>query len=720
MSRLFVSIAMLITALLAACAKHPDISADNVVLAGDPSVNRVIGDDKYKFTVMGAKALRDAVGVSRTAVGGALADDSLVVGFPMGLVGEQQVFGGVITAVSDTKSEDLGMLKLSDLTPLHVRTALTQGRDGKPVLTLLGCVSKCEETSPLVPVVSIPVVAVDNDKSLLVLDLASLGNELNLVEILDPDGSYTKLKTVSSKTVSFDYSLSTLVFDVEVRMVPKDAPATGPVTETVFNARWYLRMGSAFNPAFTARPAAPGVGFFLTERGAAAKVERHARPVTVAGTTATLGAIKYYVKNVPEQFKPAFASAFDAWNDRFVKLTGSNIFAYEFVDAADPRSKLLVPGDIRYHIVEWDLVNKAPYGGLGPSIANQQTGEILSSNVLIQGPTIVGLYTKWFHVSRQIAELRAAGLTNEADILFHDSVLALEKERGDKGFTKPLSLKLGDQLEFRVASQTPALEDPAMQRDDFDPLPDGVSYEQYMFGYFHDMLTHELGHNLGLRHNFRGNLGSRPGITQGGVSDSVMEYLGRDYRFVDDVGSYDVMALGYGYAGTAPVKLDRFCTDEEKASDKKPTASAECSSDDATPDPFSWFEMRLARGIDLLIARGTPDVPVWSVADMEKELKIAVLGMALYASSADATGASWTNFFTGGDRPASSAGVKSYVLLRLKAQLCDASLAFVQAGKPSEEARRKVAENLTALQRKTSEILAPLKVYTEAELACGE
>ena len=35
--------------------------------------------------------------------------------------------------------------------------------------------------------------------------------------MLDPEGKFTELKTVSSSVVSFDYSLSTLVFDAETR-----------------------------------------------------------------------------------------------------------------------------------------------------------------------------------------------------------------------------------------------------------------------------------------------------------------------------------------------------------------------------------------------------------------------------------------------------------------------------------------------------------------------
>lgn len=740
------SLALFASLLVVGCsAESPEPVSENLVLAGNPTIQRQIGEGASTYQVLGAKALGDrlaarslaaaasaegrrfldALGAGTAPAARAAApraaaasdaspgEDSLVVGYPTGLLDEQQVFGGVITRVSDSESEDLGVLKLSDLTPIHVRTVVTKAADDKYVLALLGCVSKCGEGSPLLPLVSIPVLAVDTEKKLLLLDLAALGQELNLVEIMDPKGEYTKLKTVSSKTVSFDYSLSTLVFDVEVKMEPKDATRKRDVT---FVARWYLKLASAFTPGFTPRVAAPGVGFFMTERAAEPKIKRFARASSVGQTSL---ATKYYVKNVPEQFKPAFQSAFDAWNARFTALGLGKIFDYEFVDAGSAKANLVVAGDIRYHVVEWDLDNKAPYGGFGPSIGNQYTGEIVSANVLIQGPTIVSLYSKWFHAAQEANELRLAGRVTEANEMLRAVTLELRHEVTERAAPK-VALTLGESLPFTVGAQTEPLEDPLFQRDDFDPLPEGMTYEKYMFGYFHEMLSHELGHNLGLRHNFRGNLVSKSGpLAPGSVSDSIMEYLGRDFRYVNDLGAYDEMAIKYGYLGVAPEKLGLYCTDEDVADEKHPTSSPECSRDDATSDPFAFFEARLARAVDLLVAGDTTEAPVWTVPDMEKELKIAVQGMGLYASSAEKTGATWTNFFTGADRPASPAGVKAYVLARLKARACDPALTAVANAKGSDDAKKKTEANLAALRQKTAELLKPLNVFTDAELTCG-
>jgi hypothetical protein len=726
------------------------------VVNNDPNANRVIGEGANRFSVLGSKALQEAVRQKKVKLTDTSAadkmlssiaasvsdeklaktsndaktnrDDSLVVGFPLGLIGERQVFGGVITTVSDTESEQLGDLKLTDLPPLHVKTVIAKASEKKYILALLGCTEKCTEGSADEPLISFPVVGVDEEKQMVMVDLAAVGDSLNLIKMLDPDGSYTKLKTESSKTVALDYSLSTLVFDVQATMVPVDAKEDGEsdeakkddatdVKKTIFTTRWYLRLGSVFNPAFEPRSAAPGVGFFMTERGATPHIERHSLSTTF--TNELPAELHYYVVNVPKDHQPAFASAFDEWNDTFEKISGRKLFSYDFVDATDAKAKQLVPGDVRYNILQWDLVNQASYGGLGPSIANQFTGEILSSNVLIQGPTVVEIYTKWFAANKRAEVLRSEGRDAEAENLLAVTEKALRTQQAAHKAPE-IKLSLGNRLNFRVASQRPELEDPAMSRQDFDPVPAGVTFESYMKGYFHDMVTHELGHNLGLRHNFRGSLFAEDGEPkQGKVSVSIMEYLGRGFRHLDQVGEYDVMALSYGYLGIKPTRTDQFCTDEDQASAMKVTNSPECNKDDATNDPFSFLEQRLGHAIDLLIARGSNKAPSWKVEEMVGQLNPTLAGLANYAVTAEATADEWTNFFGKLDRPSDKSKAKSYVLDKLKAKICDGSVAQVAAGKESDEAKAAVLKNMEELEKLAGKTLAPYKLFGDAGLKCA-
>ncbi len=422
------------------------------------------------------------------------------------------------------------------------------------------------------------------------------------------------------------------------------------------------------------------------------------------------------IKNVPEEHKKTFAGALDNWNKEFTKIIGRDLLTYEFVDATDPRSAELVPGDIRYNIIEWDLENIAGYGGLGPSIANQYSGETISANVLIQEPTIISLYTKWFKVSKDAQALEKQGKAKEANELIAQFTKETQKTiNSRKGQFK---IKLGKNLEMNVHSQRAELEDP-MIKTDFEKVPEGVSYEAYMAGYFTEMLEHELGHNLGLRHNFKGNLGANESQTKGSVSRSIMEYLGRPYRHLNAIGLYDKMAISYGYKGKAPAHLNWFCTDEDQGSGATlATKSPECTKADATSDPFSFWEARLARNIELLVDTHSSSAPVWKASEIASQITDTVTGLAAYAASAEKTADSWTNFFGKADRPENKSDVKAYVLESFKKQICSPELTAILASKESAEARDLAAENLLQLMVAFAQQTMPLGLYSVDQIIC--
>jgi len=712
----------------------------NLVSNKNPSVNKLIGDDLIQLQVIsekefelqklsgkilkvssdeGMKVLgaipltqnRAKSSVRKGMKAGQVNEESLLLGFPIGLIGEQNIFGGVITKVTDKTSEPLGGLKLTDLSPLNVKTAVAMdGEDA--VLTLIGCFKDCGEDSAQTGLINFPILGIDKENDKVMLDLSAVGKVLDLMKMLDPKGEYTKLKSVSSTTTTFDYSFSTLVFDVKSKMVPLDADPADPKTPvTEFTVRWYLKLGSAFNPAFTPRAPTEGVGFFKTERSKTPMITRFS-------TTDFGQPVKYYIKFVPEQYKSYFSGALDNWNKEFTKIIGRDLISYEFIDAADPRAEELVTGDIRYNIIEWDLNNLAAYGGLGPSIANQFTGETLSANVLVQGPTIIATYTKWFELSKTIRRLTAEGRTSEADILVTNFHRASDQELAQRKKVK-FSLSLGEALTMNIHSQRKELEDP-MIKNHFDVVPPGVTFEKYMAGYFTEMIEHEVGHNLGLRHNFKGNLGAYETGEPGSVSRSIMEYLGRPYRHLSAIGLYDKMALAYGYKGVMPKHLNWFCSDEDQGTDKVtlPVKSPECNKTDATSDPFSYLESRLARAIDLLVDVNSTSAPVWTAKDLTAQMDEILTGLIAYAASAEKTMSTWTNFLGKGDRPEDVAGVKAYVLQALKKKICAPELTAVIAAKETPEAVKLAGENLDTLRKAFEKKSVDIAVFTAEEVKC--
>jgi hypothetical protein len=82
--------------------------------------------------------------------------------------------------------------------------------------------------------------------------------------------------------------------------------------------------------------------------------------------------------------------------------------------------------------------------------------------------------------------------------------------------------------------------------------------KEYVERFISHVVMHEIGHTLGLRHNFKGSL--RP------PSSSVMDYLQTDdaVAFGSTPGSYDVAAIRrlYGLSDMPPA--DPFCTDQDQ------------------------------------------------------------------------------------------------------------------------------------------------------------
>ncbi len=745
----FIAIPVCLIALGGCSAKMADpVLSGNRVVSSDTDAHKIIGPtaDKTqeKYAVYGAQAFSrlqnlGAIATAKSAqalaiLQGASSGDapadaaapttgttttatttatSLTVGFPLDLLGHQYVFGAVVTGLSDKKNETLGRLKLTDLTPLHVTPRVFKTSATEYIFALTGCVDKCEEGSEENVLMTIPILGVDPKTEMVALDLSALGKSLNLIQMLDPTGEYTQLETKTAETVKADFSLSTLVFDVAVTMTPKGDPTSANTTQ--FTTRWYLRLSSSFDPSFVARNATPGVGFFMTERATASKIQRLKKPRALKGVGDVQSA-HYYIKNVPAEYRPAFNKAFDGWNKLGQTLFGKNILSYEHVEKTDPRYAEIVAGDARFHVLEWDLDNLAPYGGLGPSLANQHTGEIFSANVLVQGPKIVELYTAWFEAAKKAEALEEQGLLAEAA-----AVLLQAKREIDAKLAAPtatVELKLGNRLPFRTPAQDPTLEDPVMAKLEFEKVPKGYTYEQYMEGYFEELVAHELGHNLGLRHNFRGNLSATSLTDKGKVSSSIMEYLGRDFRHISAIGKYDEMAMRYGYLGTAPTVLGGFCTDEDVPSDANPALSAECSRDDGTNDPFSFFLDRLERASVYLVAPGSADAPIWTAKDMDAALTTMLTNLGIYAKNSSTVASKWTNFYGKPGRPRNATTVKSYVLRQVQNLICSDDLLAALNEKGSMSAKRQTLDNIQALHAKTAAVMTKVGAFTATELEC--
>ncbi len=713
--------------------KFPD--AGNIVESG-PDVDVLIGDSVNEFRVVSranlgqmgdlltveealARDLIPAHALVEEPVAMAVpkhrrrapSRDSLIVGYPLRLLGESSVVGGVLTKVSDREDEFLGGLKMIQLPPLHVRPFVVRGDDGRFGMALFGCEFECVESSPQEVLLTIPIAGFDLFRKQLMLDISTLGEGLTLDNLFPPE--FAGLVEVGTRATFVDYSQATLVFDVEStmeRLPPEGLPAAASAANLAASAddddslrittRWYIDLGSRFNDLFAVRDPIAEVGFFTTFRGPSPRITRFA--TTRYGERAP---IRYYIKNVPEAYRDAFSAGFDDWNRVFRDLIGYDLLEYVHIGQDHPLSSRLVAGDVRYNIMEWDVDNLAFYGGLGPSVAHGFTGEIFSATTLIQGPTIIELYSDWFDVTAEAAALRASGDEAGAQrVLAQFQRRAMARQR--PAAAGAIAARLG-RLELAVPAADPDLHDPLMAPFDFDETPPGVDFDTYMRGYFREISAHELGHNLGLRHNFMGSLS---GNGDDVASHSVMEYVVRTERFKTVVGDYDRQAVAYGYAGIVPEEPLPYCTDFEVAGVFAPTLSAECSTGDAGPDPFAYFrDSRVGRAVDLALGRGLgAGAPEWTPEELTPQLQVGLQGMILYATSADATAETWQNFSADPSRPSDPEAIRAYVMTSMYDTICNTDITDDIADKSAlnPEAGQIAYDNWLAILAQAQELAA--------------
>jgi hypothetical protein len=206
--------------------------------------------------------------------------------------------------------------------------------------------------------------------------------------------------------------------------------------------------------------------------------------------------------------------------------------------------------DIRHASVRWQTVAKTAYGAIGPSVVDPRTGEILDADIAIDANNV-----------RVVRNLRKEYLPQRKD-----------------AFAAFAAATRGD-AQARIDSQACAYDDAATEEAAFglslleargDLDPDGPDVDRFVAMFLKSVAMHEVGHTLGLRHNFRASTVyteaelSDPQFTAThGIAGSVMEYNPWNLAVkgerqgeytMSTLGPYDFWAIEYGYKEVAPAQ----------------------------------------------------------------------------------------------------------------------------------------------------------------------
>ena len=305
--------------------------------------------------------------------------------------------------------------------------------------------------------------------------------------------------------------------------------------------------------------------------------------------------IVYWLENtIPHEYRDAVREGILAWNEAFEAAGFKNaIVAKQMPDDAD-----WDPADVRYNTVRWLFQPGSGYA-VGPSRANPFTGELYDADVRISSDFVRSFYrTQTEFVSPIIGQVAMDFETDE--------------------FTDEESSEMcqyGEYLRDEMASAWDIMTVAGIIKGTDKDL------NNYIHNGIVDLILHEIGHTLGLRHNFKASSIysidqlSNPAFTQKyGISGSVMDYQpinvfdGTTF-FQTKPGTYDYWAIEYAYkqpdrsthsedifleeiASRSTDPLLQYGTDEDTFGLSTRGIDPQSNAWDLTDDPMAYYQKR--------------------------------------------------------------------------------------------------------------------------------
>jgi hypothetical protein len=249
-------------------------------------------------------------------------------------------------------------------------------------------------------------------------------------------------------------------------------------------------------------------------------------------------------RNVPLVYRETVRSAILEWNKAFEKIG----FQGALVVQQQPDDATFDTLDFGHASVRWMLNADPVFGAIGPHHADPRTGEILDADIAFEGLTARAARRDRVQVlaSNQAAMAQAFIDPQPATSPHAHSALCLHAALGAE--------QMGYALDVLQARGELA--------------PDSPIAQQFVQDYVKASIMHEVGHALGLRHNFRASrayteaqLSDAEFTRAHGTSGSVMEYapinLARageraGMPFHTALGPYDYWAIEYAYKPLPP------------------------------------------------------------------------------------------------------------------------------------------------------------------------
>ncbi|WP_157267649.1 zinc-dependent metalloprotease [Azohydromonas aeria] len=301
----------------------------------------------------------------------------------------------------------------------------------------------------------------------------------------------------------------------------------------------------------------------LEKKDPAAPLSEPVRPITF-----------WIDRTIPEKYREAISRGILAWNAAFEPLGFKDAIRVQ----VQPEGADFDTYDVGIPSVRWMTNAEASFGAIGPVQVDPRTGEILDADISFESLSSRAIRTLRAQVlSSRLSlgdwpQLMQAGPGVAAEAAASAGTARAAADAAPTALSHAHAHAAGEACQHaEVAGEQLGYALDLMEaRGELDP--DGPEAQQFVLDYLTDTTMHEVGHTLGLRHNFRASRLysdaqiSDPEFTRrNSLSGSVMEYapinLPRAGQkggtpFQTRLGPYDIWAIEYAYRtfppGTTP------------------------------------------------------------------------------------------------------------------------------------------------------------------------
>ena len=312
-------------------------------------------------------------------------------------------------------------------------------------------------------------------------------------------------------------------------------------------------------------------------------------------------------RNIPLEYRDTVTAGVLEWNKAFERIGFKDAIRVQ----VQPDDADFDTHDVRHASVRWYLDTSDGALAIGPRRVDPRTGEILDADIAIsQG---------WTRLPRRLAGEQFGRPTANGPSTAHSHA---GHRHGDSEHDQ-MACAYGNEAFQEAAFAVGLLE----ARGDIDP--NGAEAETIVKATLKDVVTHEVGHTLGLRHNFRAStiyteaqLADPAFTREHGLGGSVMDYnawniaLAKEKQgeyVMSTLGPYDYWAIEYAYKPLAAEEEARelgkiaarstdpklaYATDEEVGIGME-AADPEVNQRDLGADPLAFAKRRMALSKEL-------------------------------------------------------------------------------------------------------------------------